>query len=46
MVLGALALCVAMLAVYVMASNTVKQKQADLADVTAKAEAAAAGSAS
>jgi Tfp pilus assembly protein PilN len=39
-VLGALALCVAMLAVYVMASNNVKQKQADLADVTAQAETA------
>jgi len=40
-VLGALALCVAMLAVYVLASNTVKQKQSDLADVTAQADAAA-----
>jgi Tfp pilus assembly protein PilN len=40
-VLGALALCVAMLAVYVLASNTVKQKQTDLADVTAQADAAA-----
>ena len=39
-VLGALALCVAMLAVYVLASNTVKQKQTDLADVTAQAEVA------
>jgi Tfp pilus assembly protein PilN len=40
-VLGALALCVALLAVYVLASNTVKQKQSDLADVTVKADAAA-----
>jgi Tfp pilus assembly protein PilN len=39
-VLGALALCIGMLAVYVMASNTVKQKQADLTDVTAQAETA------
>ena len=38
--LGALALCVAMLAVYVMASNTVKQKQTDLAGVAAQATAA------
>ena len=38
--LGALALCVAMLAVYVMASNNVKQKQADLAGVAAQATAA------
>jgi Tfp pilus assembly protein PilN len=41
LVLGALALCVAMLAVYVMATNTVKQKQTELAEVTAKADAAA-----
>lgn len=41
MVLGALALCVAMLAVYVLATNTVKQKQADLTEVTAQADAAA-----
>jgi Tfp pilus assembly protein PilN len=40
-VLGALALCVAFLAVYVMATNTVKQKQTDLVEVTAKADAAA-----
>jgi Tfp pilus assembly protein PilN len=40
-VLGALALCVAMLAVYVLASNNVKQKQADLTEVTAQADAAA-----
>jgi Tfp pilus assembly protein PilN len=40
-VLGALALCVAMLAVYVVASNNVKQKQADLDTVTAQADAAA-----
>ena len=40
-VLGALALCVAMLAVYVVASNGVKQKQADLADLTAQADSAA-----
>ena len=40
-VLGALALCVAMLAVYVLASNTVKQKQADLEEVTVQADAAA-----
>ena len=42
MVLGALALCVAMLAVYVLATNTVKQKQADLEEVTAQAQAASA----
>jgi Tfp pilus assembly protein PilN len=40
-VLGALALCVAMLAVYVLASNSVKQKQTDLDNVTAQADAAA-----
>ncbi len=40
-VLGALALCVAMLAVYVMATNNVKQKQGDLAAVTAEATVAA-----
>jgi Tfp pilus assembly protein PilN len=40
-VLAALALCVALLAVYVLASNTVKQKQTDLADVTAQADVAA-----
>jgi Tfp pilus assembly protein PilN len=40
-VLGALALCVAMLAVYVTANNSVKQKQADLVGVTAQADAAA-----
>jgi Tfp pilus assembly protein PilN len=40
-VLGALALCVAMLAVYVLASNNVKQKQTDLDSVTAQADAAA-----
>jgi Tfp pilus assembly protein PilN len=40
-VLGALALCVAMLAVYVMATSTVKQKQADLTEVTTQADAAA-----
>jgi Tfp pilus assembly protein PilN len=40
-VLGALALCVALFAVYVMTGNTVKQKQADLADVTTQATAAA-----
>jgi|SRR5215218_4701445 len=39
-VLGALALCVAMLAAYVVASNNVKQKQSDLAEVTAQAETA------
>jgi Tfp pilus assembly protein PilN len=44
-VLGALALCVALLAVYVLASNTVKQKQADLTEVTAQADAAAAAAA-
>jgi Tfp pilus assembly protein PilN len=44
-VLGALALCVALLAVYVMASNNVKQKTADLAAVSAQAEAAAASAA-
>ncbi len=40
-VLGALALCVAMLAVYVMANNTVKQKQGDLTAVKAEASVAA-----
>ncbi len=40
-VLGALALCVAMLAVYVMATNTVKQKQGDLTAVTTEATVAA-----
>ncbi len=40
-VLGALALCVAMLAVFVVASNGVKQKQTDLTAVTAQADAAA-----
>jgi Tfp pilus assembly protein PilN len=40
-VLGALALCVAMLASYVIATNNVKQKQADLEEVTAQAQAAA-----
>jgi Tfp pilus assembly protein PilN len=40
-VLGALALCVALLAVYVLATNTVKQKTADLAEVSAQADAAA-----
>ena len=41
LVLGGLALCVAMLAVYVMATNTVKQKQTDLTEVTAQADVAA-----
>ena len=41
LVLGALALCVAMLALYVMATNTVEQKQADLTAVTAAAGTAA-----
>ena len=41
-VLGALALCVAMLAVYVLATNNVKQKQADLDAVTAEATRRAA----
>jgi Tfp pilus assembly protein PilN len=40
-VIGALALCVAMLAVYVMANNSVKQKQTDLTEVTAQADVAA-----
>jgi Tfp pilus assembly protein PilN len=40
-VLGALALCVALVAVYVLATNTVKQKQSDLAEVTVRADAAA-----
>ena len=44
-VLGALALCVAMLATYVLATNSVKQKQADLEEVTAQAQAAAAATA-
>jgi len=39
-VLGALALCVALLAVYVLATNTVEQKQADLTNVTAQADTA------
>jgi Tfp pilus assembly protein PilN len=41
MVLGALALCVAMFAAYVLAGNTVKQKQSDLTAVTAEADAVA-----
>ena len=40
-VLGALVVCVALLAVYVLATNDVKQKQADLAQITAAADAAA-----
>ena len=40
-VLGALALCVAALAVYVLATNSVKQKQTELAEVTAQADVAA-----
>jgi Tfp pilus assembly protein PilN len=40
-VLGALALCVALVAVYVLATNTVKQKQSDLAAITVKADATA-----
>ena len=40
-VLGALALCVTMLAVFVLATNDVKQKQQSLTDVTAQADAAA-----
>jgi Tfp pilus assembly protein PilN len=40
-VLGALVLCVGMLAVYVLATNTVKQKQTDLVEATAQANAAA-----
>jgi Tfp pilus assembly protein PilN len=36
-VLGALGLCVAMLAVYVLAANSIKQKQADLERATAEA---------
>jgi Tfp pilus assembly protein PilN len=40
-VLGALALCVAMLAVYVMATNSVNQKQSDLTEVAAEADAVA-----
>jgi Tfp pilus assembly protein PilN len=39
-VLGVLALCVALFAVYVLATNGVKQKQTDLADVTTQATAA------
>jgi Tfp pilus assembly protein PilN len=39
-VLGALALCVAALAVYVLATNSVKQKQTDLAEVSAQAAVA------
>src|SRR5215213_1995259 len=41
-VLGALALCVAMLATYVIATNNVKQKQADLEEVASQAQAASA----
>jgi Tfp pilus assembly protein PilN len=41
-VLGALALCIAMLATYVIATNNVKQKQADLDEVTSQAQAASA----
>jgi Tfp pilus assembly protein PilN len=41
-VLGALALCVTALAAYVLTSNTVKQRTADLQQVTAEAESAAA----
>jgi Tfp pilus assembly protein PilN len=41
LVLGALALCVAALAAYVSTTNTVKQKQSDLAQVTAEASVAA-----
>jgi len=41
LVLGALALCVAALATYVMTTNTVKQKQADLEQITADASTAA-----
>jgi Tfp pilus assembly protein PilN len=41
LVLGALALCVAALAAYVSTTNSVKQKQADLAQVTAEASVAA-----
>ena len=44
-VLGALALCVALLATYVLATNNVKQKQADLEEVTAQAQAAASATA-
>ncbi len=44
-VLGALALCVTMLAVYVLATNNVKQKQAELEAVTTQAQAASAATA-
>jgi Tfp pilus assembly protein PilN len=40
--LGALALCVTALAAYVLTNNTVKQRTADLQQVTAEAEASAA----
>ena len=40
--LGALALCVTALAAYVLTNNTVKQRTADLQQVTAEAEATAA----
>jgi Tfp pilus assembly protein PilN len=40
--LGALALCVTALAAYVLTNNTVKQRTADLEQVTAEADAAAA----
>ncbi len=41
LVLGALALCVAAIAAYVMTTNTVEQKQSELAQVTADATVAA-----
>ena len=40
-VLGALALCIAMLAAYILTANTVKQNQADLDAVTARSAAVA-----
>lgn len=42
MVLGALALCVAAVAGYVLTGNTVKQRQSDLAQVSARQQVAAA----
>jgi Tfp pilus assembly protein PilN len=44
-VLGALALCVAALAGYVLANNVVKQRKAELAQVSAKADATRAAAA-
>jgi Tfp pilus assembly protein PilN len=45
-VLGALALCVAMIAGYVLAGNTIKEREAELADMTNRQQAMAAKAAS